>query len=108
MRLRLGVPDEHPSALGAAVLGIGASPDLDTVLTEVVDGARALGAGRHVDTVWRRQRSTPRLRRSAAAPIPAAAVAASGPSRMACAISVPTLFAAAARWPSERWGYDGG
>ena len=38
---REAVPGEHPSALGAAVLRIGASLDLDTVFTEVVDGARA-------------------------------------------------------------------
>ena len=43
---RQGVPGAPPSALGAAVLRIGASLDLDTALTEVVDGARALtGAG---------------------------------------------------------------
>ena len=36
------VPTEQPTALSAAVLRIGASLDLDTVLTEVVDGARAL------------------------------------------------------------------
>ena len=36
----------HPTALSAAVLRIGASLDLDTVLSEVVDAARALtGAG---------------------------------------------------------------
>ena len=36
----------HPSALSAAVLRIGASLDLDTVLAEVLDSARALtGAG---------------------------------------------------------------
>ena len=32
----------HPGALGAAVLRIGASPDLDTVLRETVDAPRAL------------------------------------------------------------------
>ena len=37
---------KHPSALSAAVLRIGASLDLDTVLAEVVEAARALtGAG---------------------------------------------------------------
>ena len=41
-----GVSGEHPSALSAAVLRIGASLDLDTVLEEVVATARALtGAG---------------------------------------------------------------
>ena len=39
---RQGDAGEHPSALSAAVLRIGASLDLDTVLTEVVDAARAL------------------------------------------------------------------
>ena len=36
------VSGSQPSALGTVVLHIGASLDLDTVLTEVVDGARAL------------------------------------------------------------------
>ena len=34
--------DERPSALGAAVLRIAGTLDLDTVLGEVVDAARAL------------------------------------------------------------------
>ena len=39
---REGGDGEHPSALSPAVLRIGASLDLDTVLREVVDAARAL------------------------------------------------------------------
>jgi len=39
---RQGDAGAHPSALSAAVLRIGASLDLDTVLKEVVDAARAL------------------------------------------------------------------
>ena len=39
---REAVPGGQPSALSAAVLRIGASLDLDTVLREVVDGARVL------------------------------------------------------------------
>ena len=39
---REGVPGGHPPALSAAVLRIGASLDIDTVPTEVVDSARSL------------------------------------------------------------------
>ena len=41
-KTRKKVPGGPPSALGTVVLRLGASLDLDTVLSEVVDGARAL------------------------------------------------------------------